>query len=356
MTGSGHTILLSARDLTRRFHRKSAASGRTGREVQALRGVSLDVREGEWLALVGESGSGKTTLARCLLRLLEPSSGNLFFRGRDVLSMDRKELREFRKKVQIVFQDPFGSLKPRARAGAMLEESLRVHRGPEWTRGERRERVGELLHLVGLRASHGDRYPHELSGGQRQRLGIARALSVEPELIVLDEPVSALDLSVQIQILNLLEDLRERLGLTLLLIAHDLTVVRQVADRVAVLYMGQMVEVASVNALFEDPIHPYTKGLLSAASAGWQPRPGRGEAPTTRRADRLSASPWRVLPGRIPRAADGSEGCSFYSRCPHPEKDEQCARKRPELVGPAEGRRAACWKETPALRRYLTRF
>jgi ABC-type glutathione transport system ATPase component len=229
------------------------------------------VAEGENLAVVGESGSGKTTLARCLLRLVEPTAGEVWFRGVDVLTMTASELLDFRRKAQIVFQDPFGSLNPRLRAGPMLEEVLRVHREAE-SPEKRRARVDQLLDLVGLHHSHYDRYPHEFSGGQRQRLGIARALSVEPQLLVLDEPVSALDLSVQAQILNLLKNLQETLSLTLILVAHDLAVVRHVADRVAVMKEGRIVELAPTPDLFEAPSHQYSRRLLEAA--GWRQRNG----------------------------------------------------------------------------------
>jgi oligopeptide/dipeptide ABC transporter ATP-binding protein len=244
--------------------------------------------------------------------------------------MRSEELLAFRRRGQIVFQDPFGSLNPRLRAGPMLDEILKVH-GHSASIGIRRERVAELLRLVGLHPSHAERYPHEFSGGQRQRLGIARALSVGPEFLILDEPVSALDLSVRAQILNLLRDLQARLALTIILIAHDLTVVRQVADRVAVMYGGKIVEISPVRALFETPAHPYTRGLLSAADPegamagggdGWEPLPGEGPSPI-----------------RPP------DGCVFHSRCPHPDKDADCAERRPELSELPPGREVACWKK-----------
>jgi len=269
-------LLLSVRELTHHFApRKGWRAGEKG-SIQALRGVSFDLRESECLAVVGESGSGKTTLARSLLRLVQPTGGEVLFRGVDVLAMTSEELLAFRRKVQIVFQDPFGSLNPRLRAGPMLDEILRVH-GHRASSGAREERVVELLQLVGLHPIHAGRFPHEFSGGQRQRLGIARALSVEPELLILDEPVSALDLSVQAQILNLLRDLQERLALTVILVAHDLAVVRQMADRVAVMYGGKIVEISPVGALFQEPAHPYTRGLLEAANpVGVSDRGARG--------------------------------------------------------------------------------
>jgi oligopeptide/dipeptide ABC transporter ATP-binding protein len=301
--------------------------------VQALRGVSLDLVKGECLALVGESGSGKTTLARAILLLLRPTGGKVLFRGRDVLGMSPGEVMEFRRRAQIVFQDPFGSLNPRLRAGAMLEEVLRVHGGPSTPVG-RRERVVELLELVGLRERHASRYPHEFSGGQRQRLVIARALSVNPELLVLDEPVSALDLSVRAQVLNLLKDLQERLSLTMLLVAHDLSVVRQVADRVALLYAGSVVESAPVEGLFADPVHPYTRGLMAAADP-------LGKSIVGSRS-------WALLPGEPPSATRPPQGCAFYPRCPHPHKDGECVRASPGPTDLGAARSVACWKESEA--------
>ncbi|MBT8397438.1 MAG: ABC transporter ATP-binding protein [Gemmatimonadetes bacterium] len=266
MTDGSKGTFLSVRDLAHAFPAKRGLGGPRD-PVPALRGVSFDLEEGRCLAVVGESGSGKTTLVRCLLRLVEPDEGEVLFRGVDILRMSPGDLLSFRRKAQIVFQDPFGSLNPRLRAGPMLVEVLQVHAGsatPE-ARGEKAE---SLLEMVGLHRSHRTRFPHEFSGGQRQRLGIARALSVGPELLVLDEPVSALDLSVQAQILNLLKDLQERLSLTLILVAHDLSVVRHLADRVAVMRAGEIVELSSVDRLFQDPSHPYTRGLLE--TVGWE--------------------------------------------------------------------------------------
>lgn len=267
MTEARNAALLSVRGLSHTF--SSGRWGRRGRPsdlIPAVREVSFDLDAGNCLAVVGESGSGKTTLARCILRLIEPQEGEIFFRGADVLRMSRDELLTFRKKAQIVFQDPYGSLNPRMKAGNMLEEILRVH-GKDGSAQDRRKRVDELLELVGLHPDHRSRYPHEFSGGQRQRLGIARALSVDPELLVLDEPVSALDLSVQAQVLNLLKDLQERLSLTVILVAHDLAVVRQMADEVAVMQQGQILEFSSAPALFSRPSHPYTRGLLETVGS-----------------------------------------------------------------------------------------
>lgn len=298
---------------------------------KALRGVSFDLLEGECLGIVGESGSGKTTLARALLRLVEPSGGSVRFRDTQVGELERDGLREFRKKAQIVFQDPFGSLNPRLRAGAMLEEILRVHNLVD-SRSQAHGRAEELLGLVGLHPSHATRYPHEFSGGQRQRLGIARALSVEPDLLILDEPVSALDLSVQAQILNLLLELKENLGLTVILVAHDLAVVRQMADRVAVFYGGRIVEISPVGALFDEPRHPYTRALMYAADP--------------ERAGNRGWSNWEANPGEPPSPLHPSTGCDFEPRCPHPEKDAGCVGEAPELRPISKQCEVACWKET----------
>jgi len=233
-----------------------------GREVAAVDGVSLHVHRDDTLGLVGESGSGKTTTGRCLLRLIEPTSGSVVFRGEDVLAFSRRRLREARRDMQIVFQDPYSSLNPRMRARQIVEEPLIIHRTGD--RRQRRERVGELFMQVGLDPDHLERYPHEFSGGQRQRIGLARALALHPSFLVLDEPVSALDVSVQAQVVNLLMDLQQRLKLTYLFIAHDLRLVEHICDRVAVMYVGRIVELAPAAALFQSPQHAYTKALLSA--------------------------------------------------------------------------------------------
>ncbi len=327
-------ILLSAVDLVHHFTTSRGVFGRAGERVQAIRGVSFDLHRGECLALVGESGSGKTTLSRCLVRLLEPTGGKVLYRGVDVLGMDARALRDFRRHAQIVFQDPYASLNPRLKAGQMLEEVLGVH-GSYDSPGARRGRAGELLRVVGLQPGHRERYPHELSGGQRQRLGIARSLAVGPELLILDEPVSALDLSIRAQILQLLGDLRDSLSLTLVLVAHDLSVVRQLADRVAVLYLGRIVEIGPTETIFEDPRHPYTRGLLAAAEAGSDMGVGLGA--------------WKLLPGDPPSPRRPPSGCSLHSRCPHPHKDSGCGRLSPVLGGRSAFRAVACWKEVPLL-------
>ncbi len=299
--------------------------------VRAVDGVSFAIPRGETLGLVGESGCGKTTTARTILRLIEPTSGRVTFGGEDVLALDRRGLRALRRRVQIVFQDPSGSLNPRLSAGAALGEVLAVHGLAE---ANRHQRVVELLERVGLGAECVDRYPHELSGGQKQRLGIARALSVEPELLVLDEPVSALDVSVQAQVVNLLADLQRDLGLTYLFIAHDLAVVRHVADRVAVMYLGRILEVGPTADLFRSPRHPYTRALLSAV-----PRPDPGARAARERI---------VLGGDVSGSTSPHVGCPFHPRCPDPRKDEGCVTVTPTLHPCGPGRMTACIKEPGA--------
>lgn len=319
------TPLLRVRDLKKYFPVRRGTFGRVTAQVRAVDGLSFDLWKGETLGLVGETGCGKSTAGRALLRLIEPTAGEIHFDGQDVRGLNRRSLRAFRRRAQLVFQDPFGSLNPRLSVGAMLEEALRVHR---LGGANRRDRTVELLELVGLRSEHIDRYPHEFSGGQRQRLGIARALSVEPDLLVLDEPVSALDVSVQAQVVNLLEDLQAELGLTYLFIAHDLALVEHVSDRVAVMYLGRIVELADARELYRDPTHPYTRALLSAV-----PRPdpvGREKRQRT------------VLEGDVPSPIDPPEGCPFHPRCPHPAKDATCRSTLPLLEGTQAGHFTAC--------------
>ncbi len=324
----------------------SPPAGWTGSAARAVEDVSVTIREGETLALVGESGCGKSTTARLLLGLEPPTSGAVRYRGRDLRRMSSAERLEFRRRVQLVFQDPFGSLNPRFTVGAMLGEVLRFHRLA--SREGLGSRIAELLELVGLSADAAERYPHEFSGGQRQRIGIARALAVEPELIVADEPVSALDVSIQAQVLNLLADLQDRLRLSYLFIAHDLAVVRQVADRVAVMYAGRIVEEAAAESLYTHPLHPYTRALLAAvprprpperppdevdANAAGEDDGSSAEAVTPSAADRADAR-WNDQPG----------GCPYYARCSHPARDEACTRHLPALEERAPGRRARCIK------------
>jgi oligopeptide/dipeptide ABC transporter ATP-binding protein len=330
--GSVGEPLVEVRDVTKYFPVRRGLFSRVRGQVRAVDGVSFDIRRGETLGLVGESGSGKTTTGRAILRLIDPTSGTIRFGGRDVMGMGPEALQRLRRQAQIIFQDPFGSLNPRLTVGSALREVLRVH---GMAAGAEDHRVAELLGLVGLHASHADRYPHEFSGGQRQRVGIARALAVEPRFIVCDEPVSALDVSVQAQVLNLLQSLQARLGLAYLFIAHDISVVEHVSDRVAVMYLGRIVELADATTLASTPRHPYTRALLSAVPV---PDPGR-------RRSRI------VLPGDAPSPVNPPAGCPFQPRCPHPAKDQECRQARPELARKAPGHFAACIKEPVALQK-----
>jgi oligopeptide/dipeptide ABC transporter ATP-binding protein len=300
-------VLLEGRGLVKHF-----PTGRGGRVVQAVSGVDIAVRDGETLAIVGESGCGKSTLGRLLLGLLPPTKGEVRYRGRTLTGLSERALRPLRREMQIVFQDPFSSLNPRLTVGEIVGEPLWIHEGLNGA--ARRGRVAEILDLVGLRPEHADRYPHEFSGGQRQRIGIARALASGPSLIVGDEPVSALDVSVQAQIINLLVSLKERLGLTLLLISHDLAVVRHMSDRVAVMYLGEIVEEAPSDVLFAEPRHPYTQALLASV-------------PLPSPAARARAAP---IEGDVPSPAAPPPGCRFHTRCPHAQ--ERCIAEHPVLA------------------------
>jgi peptide/nickel transport system ATP-binding protein/oligopeptide transport system ATP-binding protein len=321
--------LLEVEGLVKHFAVKGGVFGRTSGHVRAVDGLDFEVRESETLALVGESGCGKSTVGRLVLRLLEPSAGSVRFEGEDLLALGADAMRARRRRLQIIFQDPYASLNPRMTVGAMLGEPLFLH-GLARDEAARRERVGELLELVGLRPDHARRYPHEFSGGQRQRLAIARALAVEPRLIVADEPVSALDVSIQAQVINLMEELQRRFGLAYIFISHDLAVVKHIADRIAVMYLGKIVETATTDELFRNPRHPYTRALLSAV-----PLPD----PTAQRERAL-------LEGDIPSAIAPPPGCRFHTRCRFAR--ESCRRDVPALVDD-NGHATACpwWPEFP---------
>jgi len=318
--------LLAVHDLVKHFPGERAwlGLGRPRNVVRAVDGVSFAIPPGQTLGLVGESGCGKSTTGRAILRLVEPDGGRVTLDGIDVLMLPPRELRALRRRMQIVFQDPYGSLNPRMTIRQMLAEPLVIHHIAAGADAERR--IAALLEEVGLNTGMARSYPHELSGGQRQRVGIARALSVEPEFLVLDEPVSALDVSVQAQVLNLLVELQERRGLTYLFIAHDLAVVKHIADQVAVMYLGKIVERAPAGALYAAPRHPYTTSLLSAV-----PVPD----PQAQR-DRI------VLAGDVPSPVHPPAGCPFHPRCPHPKKNERCRTEPPALREVAPGQLAAC--------------
>ncbi|MDX6539407.1 MAG: peptide/nickel transport system ATP-binding protein, partial [Gaiellales bacterium] len=315
-------ILLEAREVTKHFPVKGGGViRREVARVQAVDGISFEVHAGETLGLVGESGCGKSTLGRCLVRLHELTSGQVIFEGRDISRLGRRALRPLRRELQMVFQDPSASLNPRKRVGAIIADPLVIH---GQSRTEAKKRVQELMDVVGLAPEHYNRYPHEFSGGQRQRIGVARALALNPRLIVADEPVSALDVSIQAQVVNLLDDLQDEFSLTYVFIAHDLGVVRHVSDRIAVMYLGKIVELSPAEELYDRPIHPYTEALLSAV-----PIP-----------DPLAQRERIVLEGDVPSPINPPSGCHFHPRCRY--ATEICQTDEPPLISHARGHLAAC--------------
>jgi oligopeptide transport system ATP-binding protein len=316
--------LVEVSDLKMYFPIYSGVLRRHTGDVKAVDGVSFNILEGETLGLVGESGCGKSTVGRALLRLYEPTAGSVVIGGEDIATLDPEALRKKRPSMQMVFQDPQASLNPRMTVAGIISEPLVEH--TDWTAERRLERVLELMDAVGLNRRFANRFPHEFSGGQRQRIGIARALALNPKFIVCDEPIAALDVSIQAQVVNLLEDLQERLGLTYLFISHDLSMVRHIADRVAVMYLGRIAELSPRDALFANPLHPYAEALLSAVN---EPDPNRA------RRERI------ILQGDVPSPANPPKGCNFCTRCP--KAFARCHQEKPELVEVQPGRQVACF-------------
>ena len=314
--------LLEIRDLKKHFPVGEGLFSRNKGAVKAVDGVNLTVEEGETLGLVGESGCGKSTLGRTILRLIEPTGGEVSFQGKNLLALSQREMRDMRRQMQIIFQDPYASLNPRMRVGDIVGEGLEIHK---LAKGKaKRERVFELLHQVGLREEHYDRYPHEFSGGQRQRIGIARALAVSPKFIVCDEPVSSLDVSIQAQIINLLQELQEKMHLTYLFISHDLRVVEHISHRVAIMYLGKVVEIAKSDTIYQDAKHPYTKALLSAVPI----------ADTSKKKERV------VLEGDVPSPVNPPSGCTFHPRCSY--REAICDKIEPPLEFYSGGHGVSC--------------
>ncbi|WP_309244115.1 ABC transporter ATP-binding protein [Paenibacillus sp. GbtcB18] len=319
----GRDVLIDVRGLKKYFPASRSLFGRTIRELRAVDDVSFRIHRGETFGLVGESGCGKSTTGRCIIRLHDVTSGEIRYDGRDMAAMAEKELKPYRKRMQAIFQDPYSSLNPGMNVLQLISEPLEIHSA--FSRAERRERVLELLAKVGLKSEHADRYPHEFSGGQRQRISIARSLAASPEFVLCDEPISALDVSVQAQVVNMLEELQDELGLTYLFIAHDLSMVRHISTRIGVMYLGKLVEVAPSEELYTSPAHPYTEALLSAI-----PVPDPKAAPAG----------GRILQGDLPSPLESITGCKFRSRCPF--AIGRCAVQEPELREIAPGHYTAC--------------
>ncbi len=315
--------LLEIKNLKKYFPVKSGVFRKTVGYVKAVDDISFSIKKGETLGLVGESGCGKSTTGRTILRLLEATAGEIHFEGKDVLSLDKQEMRSMRKEMQIIFQDPYASLNPRMTVADIVGEPLDIHKLVKNKR-EKREKVEEILKSVGLGKEHMNRYPHEFSGGQRQRIGVARALAVDPKLIIADEPVSALDVSIQAQVINLMQDLQKEFGLTYLFIAHDLSVVKHISDRIAVMYLGKIVELSDKKDLFAEPLHPYTQSLLSAIPV----------ADPTYKKERI------ILEGDVPSPIDPPAGCRFHPRCQ--KAMDICSKEEPEFKEYKDGHFAAC--------------
>ena len=324
--GGRNEKLIEVTGLRKYYPVRKGIFSRVAEQVKAVDGVSFDIRRRETLGLVGESGCGKTTVGRTILRLLEPTAGDVFFNGTPVFRLPGGQLRRIRKQMQIIFQDPYGSLNPRMTVGGIVMEGMIAH--GLYSKAERVDKAQELLARVGLDREHFYRYPHEFSGGQRQRIGIARALSVEPQFIVCDEPVSALDVSIQAQIINLLADLKQELGLSYLFIAHDLSVVEHISDRVAVMYLGKIVEQAPGDELFGNPLHPYTQALLAAVPSA---EPAQMSGGKKKR---------KTLPGDVPSPLHPPAGCPFHTRCP--EAIDVCRTEMPRTIERGDGHRVAC--------------
>lgn len=321
---SSEERLIEIQNLSKYFKVKKGILNRNTTYLKAVDNVSLYINKGETLGLVGESGCGKSTLGRTVMKLYEPTSGKILYKGEDIAGLSQKQMIPFRRKIQMIFQDPYASLDPRMTVGDIIGEAIDIHK---LSRGkEREERINSLLRTVGLNSDHKNRYPHEFSGGQRQRIGIARALAVEPEFIICDEPISALDVSIQAQVVNMLEDLQQELGLTYLFIAHDLSMVKHISNRIGVMYLGKLVELADSNEVYSKPLHPYTQALLSAV-----PVPDPEVAQSNQRI---------ILEGELPSPIDPPSGCRFRTRCKYAK--DICAKQEPEFKEVTKGHHVAC--------------